>query len=42
MSSRIVERALCRLVELLSAEFLKLIREVENFSYQGIISVSIA
>lgn len=40
MSSRIVDRVLRRLVELLSAEFLKLIKDVDSFSYNGIISVS--
>ncbi len=34
-----MERVLLRLVELLSAEFLKLITEVESFSFQGILYV---
>ena len=40
VSSQIVPRVLCRLVELLSSEFLKLIKEVETFSYNGIVYVS--
>lgn len=40
VSSQIVTRVLNRLVELVSGEFLKKIREVEVFSYNGIIYVS--
>jgi len=40
VSSEIVQRVMCRLVEQLSSEFLKQLREVESFSFNGIIYVS--
>ena len=41
VSEHIVPRVLCRLVELVSDEFLRNIQEVEVFGYNGIIYVSL-
>ena len=40
VSEHIVPRVLCRLIELISDEFLNYIREVEVFGYNGILYVS--
>ena len=41
MSSDIVQRVMCCLVDRLSAEFLKQLREVDSFSFNGIVYVSL-